>query len=142
MKKSTYTATLLLFVGGCIYATCRQDVIFLVPLHKTIFLELIKFDIQYQNGNIFTYFLLFCLADVLWYVSLLLFQVQFYNRSAINKTLFYFATAIPFILEFLQYQKIIAGTFDIVDIISYLITVLIFIIVWKRKQIVLLFKHR
>ena len=117
MKKETYIAILLLIVGACIYATCRQDVIFLAPLHNTKFLELIKIDIQYQNGNIFTYFFLFCLADVLWYIALLLSQIQFYNRSLANKFLFYFAATLPFILEFLQYFKIIAGTFDIVDII-------------------------
>jgi len=136
MKKEIYIAILLLIVGARIYATCRQDVIFLAPLHQTKFLELIKIDIRYQNGNIFTYFFLFCFADVLWYISLLLLQVQFYNRSVANKFLFYLAATLPFILEFLQYFKIIKGTFDIVDIISYLITFLIFLIVWKRKKFI------
>ena len=140
MKKDTYIAILLLIIGACIYTTCRQDVIFLAPLHQTIFLELIKINIQYQNDNIFTYFFLFCLPDVLWYIALLLLQVQFYNRSLANKFLFYLAAALPFILEFLQYFKIIAGTFDIMDIISYLVTFLIFLIVWKRKKIILFCK--
>jgi hypothetical protein len=140
MKKCSYTALLLLIAGGGIYATCRQDVIFLAPFHGTKLLELIKIDIQYQNGNIFTYFLLFCLADVLWYIALLLLQVQFYNRSMMNKILFYCAVALPFILEFLQYFKIISGTFDIVDIMAYLITFLIFLVVWKRNQLLVAFR--
>ena len=140
MKGRVYIALLLLVSGACIYTTCRQDMFFLAPLHGTKFLELIKIDIRYQNGNIFTYFLLFCLPDVLWYIALLWLQVQFYNRSISNKILFYFAAALPFILEFLQYFKVIAGTFDIVDIIFYSITFLIFIIVWKRKQLALFCK--
>ena len=141
MKKWTYIAILLLLIAGsAIYATCRQDVIFLAPFRGTKFLEMIKIDIQYQNGNIFTYFLLFCLADVLWYIALLLSQIQFYNRSTANKILFYFAATLPFVLEFLQYFKVIAGTFDRMDIISYLITFLIFLIVWKRNRLVLFCK--
>ena len=143
MKKWTYTVVLLLLiVGSAIYATCRQDVIFLAPLHGTKFLELIKVNITYQNGNVFIYFLLYCLADVLWYIALLLSQMQFYNRSIINKILFYFAVALPFIFEILQYFKVITGTIDMVDIISYLITFLIFLILWKRKQLVLLCKSQ
>ena len=133
MQKSTYIA-LLLIIGGGIYLTCRQDVIFLAPFRETKLLELMKINIRYQAGNVFIYFLLFCLADVLWYIALLLSQIQFYNRSTTNKILFCFAAALPFILEILQYFKIIAGTFDIVDIISYSITFLIFIILWKRNQ--------
>jgi len=142
MKKNTCIALLLLVVGVGIYATCRQDVIFLAPFRETKFLELIKINIHYQSGNYFTYFLLFCLADVLWYIALLLLQKQYYNRSVANKILFYFAAALPFILEFLQYFKVIAGTFDIVDIIFYLLTFLIFLIIWKRNQLVLFCKSR
>ena len=135
LKKSTYIALLLLIVGGCIYATCRQDVIFLAPFYGTAFLELIKIDIQYQ-GNIFVYFLLFVLADILWYLALLLIQAQFYNLGKWNKVLFYFAVTLPFIHEFGQYFNIFAGTFDIVDVIAYILTFLIFMFVWKRKSIV------
>ena len=140
MKKCVGIALLLLIAGVGIYATCRQDVIFLTPFQETKLLEWIRIDIQYQNGNIFTYFLLFCFADVLWYVALLLLQLQFYNRGITSKTLFYVAVTLPFILEFLQYFKIISGTFDIVDITAYLITYLIFLIVWKRNQLLVTFR--
>ena len=140
MKKCTCIALLLLIAGSCIYATCRQDVIFLCQFQGTKFLELIKINIQYQNGNIFTYFLLFCLPDILWYIALLLVQAQFCNFNKINKILFYFAASLPFIFEFLQYFNIITGTFDIADIIFYLITLLIFLILWKRKNLILFCK--
>ena len=135
MTKNTYIAFLLLVIGAAVYAIFRQDVIFLAPLQGTSFLEWIKIDITYQ-GNIFVYFLLFVLADILWYLALLLVQVQFYNRGIWNKILFYTAAILPFIHEFGQYFNIFAGTFDWVDVIAYILTFLIFMLVWKRKYII------
>jgi len=126
VKKCIYIALLLLVIGGSIYVTCRQDVIFLAPFQETRFLEFMKIDIYYQKGNLFTYFLLFCLPDILWYIALLLVQAPFYNRGTVNKILFYFAALLPFIFEFLQYFKVLLGTFDIADIIFYLLTLFLF----------------
>jgi hypothetical protein len=142
VRKCTYIALLLLFIGACIYVTCRQDVIFLVPFEGTKFLELVKIDIHYQNGNFLTYFLIFCLPDVLWYIALLLVQMPFYNRDTVNKILFHFAALLPFIFEFLQYFKVLPGTFDIVDVIFYLLTLFIFLIVWKKKLLISLCKSQ
>ena len=125
MQKKTYIALLFLFLGSGIYVTCRQNVFFLIPLKGTAFLEWMKIDIHHQDGNLFTYILLFCLSDALWYAALLLIQKQFYSQSIIGKVLFYLSIALPFILEFMQYFKVISGTFDIVDIGFYLLTLLI-----------------
>ena len=135
MQKSTYVALILLVTGSAIYATCRQDVILLAPLRGTKFLECLKIDIQHQKGNIFTYFLLFCLPDVLWYSALLLIQKQYYNQSIAGKGLLYVAMALPFILEFMQYFGVLSGTFDIVDVSFYVLTLLCFLILWKRKKL-------
>jgi len=143
MKKCIFIALLLLIVGAGIYATCRQNVAFLAPLHGTKFLEGIKIDVHYRSGNIFAYFLLFCLPDVLWYIALLLVQLPFYHRSRMNKMLFYAAATLPFLFEFLKYIHVITGTVDRIDIVLYLFTFLFFLIVWKRKQfLVLLCKPR
>ena len=136
MQKSTLWAILLLLIGGEIYVTCRQDVIFLAPFKGTKILDFFKIDISYYDGDILTYFLLFCLSDILWYIALLLLSKHFYNSSSIvSKILFYFTIFLPFLFEFLQYLKILTGTFDIVDIFFYLLTLLFFIILWNRKKI-------
>ena len=138
MKSSIFIAVLLLTIGSGIYLTCRQNVIFLAPLQGTKFLEFLKVDIQYEKVNVFIYFLLFCLPDSLWYAALLLLQRQFYNRNvAISEVLCYLAISLPFILEFLQYFKVITGTFDILDVSFYLLTFLIFIVLWNKKKVVL-----
>ena len=135
VKKNTFWAILLLLIGGGIYATCRQDVIFLAPFRETKFLDFLKIDIRYHNGNVFTYFFLFCLPDGLWYLSLLLFQKQFYNANVLtSKILLITSALLPFALEFLQYFKVIKGTFDILDICFYLLILIIFVIIWKLKN--------
>lgn len=132
MQKNIYAALLLLVAGGAIYATCRQDVIFLAPFRNSKWLELTHIDIQY-SGNVFVYFLLFCLSDTLWYFALLLLQVQFYSGCLASKITFYFAVALPFVLELLQYLDVIYGTFDFIDLIFYLLTLLIFLLLCQKK---------
>lgn len=140
MQKSTYIALILLIFGCVFYTVCRQDIIFFSLLGKPNFLEYIRYDIHYQEGNIFLYFLLFCFPDAVWYMALLLLQKQFYNADSVfSKVLFCLSALLPFVLEFMQYFGIIAGTFDVFDLITYLITFLIFLIVWKRKKILKLF---
>ena len=78
MKRSLYTASVLLTLGSLIYFTLRQNVLFLEPLAGTKLLESVKLDITY-NGNVFVYLLLFCLADSLWYAALLVLQWSFYG---------------------------------------------------------------
>ena len=126
----------LILTGGLIYAVYRQDIIFFSFWGKPKFLEFIRLDIHYQEGNIFLYFLLFCLPDMLWYMALLLFQKQFYNAGSIfSKILFYLSALLAFVLEFMQYFGTIPGTFDIADIGCYLLTLLIFLVLWKRRKI-------
>ena len=135
LARNTFVAILLLLIGAGIYATCRQSVIFLEPLRETKLLDFLKIDISYYDGNILTYFLLFCLPDILWYIALLLLSKHFYNCSFIvSKILFYFTISLPFLFEFLQYLRILHGTFDIVDIFFYSLTLLFFIFLWNRKK--------
>ncbi len=134
-KKYLLIIILLITAGSLIYMTCRQDILFFSILGNPKFLELIRINIHYQKGDILLYFLLFCLPDILWYTALLLSQKQFYNTDSIfSKILLYITALLPFILEFMQYFGVIAGTFDIIDIIFYLLILLIFITLWKRKK--------
>ena len=136
MKQNTYIALILLAAGCVFYLICRQDILFFSFWGKPKFLELIRYDIHYQEGNIVLYFLLFCLPDMVWYMALLLFQKQFYNAgSAFSKMLFCLSALLPFVLEFMQYLGVLSGTFDIADICFYLLTLLIFLTLWKKKKV-------
>ena len=136
MRKQTIIAIILFFVGALIYAVFRQDIIFIQWFGNAKLLELIKIDFYYKKGNVFAYFLLFCLADMLWYIALLLLQKQFYNSENIfSKIVLIISILLPFALEILQYFKVIQGTFDIIDILLYLFILIIFFVIWKRKKL-------
>lgn len=125
---------LFLFLGTLIYCICRQDVVFLLPFQGSEILETIKIDIHY-NGNPLVYFLLFCLSDALWFLSLLLFQMIFYNeKSIVSKVLFMSSVSLPFVLEFLQIFFPHKGTFCYVDLFSYVL-ILILVLWIERKKL-------
>lgn len=133
-KKNIYVAMLLLFAGSLVYLLFRQDVIFLSRVNQDV-LHIFHISIE-RSDNILIYILLYCLPDGLWYAALLMSQVSFVQCGRMNKLWFGMAVALPFLLEALQGWHCIAGTFDLYDIITYLITLLIFMLCKKS----LLFK--
>lgn len=119
---------LLLLVGALIYATCRQDAMFLMSVNPEL-LAKIKVEVDYTNCNLFMYLILFCLPDALWYMALLIVQTELYSgERLLEKVLFHLSIALPFILEMLQKVDFMPGTFDWFDIFTYLLTLMIFIL--------------
>lgn len=127
-RSKTYLIALsFLVIGAGIYAFFRMDIIFLNYFgdpFSTIKI-LLKDTIL---SNIFRY----CLPDALWYGALLLIQNKIASKHIISKILFYISVCLPFILEALQYYHVIPGTFDIIDIIIYLLTLILFLCLQKK----------
>ena len=133
-RKDIYVAIVLLLAGSLVYLLFRQDIIFLSWVNRDV---LHMFQVPIDNDdNLLVYLLRYCLSDGLWYASLLMSQVSFVQCGRMNKLWFGVAVALPFLLEALQGWHCIAGTFDLYDIITYLITLLIFMLCKKS----LLFK--
>ena len=123
--KQIVLAIVSLVMGCLIYLLFRQDILAMHWIGNPQWIEPFRINIRY-DGNLLTYVLLYCLSDALWFFSLLILQFQIFDKSIILcNTLLYSTIALPFILEALQYFKIIGGTFDILDIASYLIVLLI-----------------
>ena len=122
----------LLFIGLCIYYFFRLPII--------IFSE---FDFFQQLTGIFliskptvdgawNYFCFYCLPDALWYVSLLLIQTFFDKEKGwSNRFMIIIAYSLPFLLEIFQYFNVIAGTFDWYDMLTYCLTLILFLCVKK-----------
>ena len=92
-------------------------------------------NIRY-DGNYILYFVKYCLLDMLWYTALLLSQTIFMtNGHREARIMFCIAASVPFVLEILQYMEIIPGTFDIIDICVYVLTLTIFILCLRKKQL-------
>lgn len=132
MFKQICISFILMLIGAMIYIIFRQDVYFLMCF-PTELLTKLKIDVDYANCSIGTYFFIFCLPDSLWYASLLTFQSACYERRKITIILLYASIFLPFIYEFLQKIGIIAGTFDIMDLLTYLLT-LIIVLLCQRKH--------
>lgn len=118
---------LLLMAGAAIYLTCRHDIIFISMINTEI-LNTIRIEIK--SDNLFMYLLRYCLPDGLWYASLL--TTQLVIDSKIYIYMFLVVSSTPFVLELMQYFHFMPGTFDWLDIITYLLTLIIFILCVKK----------
>ena len=123
--KRIILAIVSLVLGCLIYLLFRQDILAIYWFGNPKLIEPLRINIGY-DGGLLTYCLLYCLSDALWYFALLVLQFLFYDKNIVlSKVLLYITIALPFILEALQYFHIICGTFDILDILFYLTTLLI-----------------
>ena len=123
---------LLLLAGALIYATCRQEVLFLMPFDAE-WLARIKIEVDCAECNMLTRWIIFCLPDALWYAALLNIQLALCDGGAVGKGLLCLSIALPFAFESMQWLGLMPGTFDWLDIVTYLLTLTIFILC-QRKQ--------
>ena len=130
---------LLLLAGALIYATCRQEVLFLMPISPEL-LAKIKSEVDYANCGLITSWAIFCLPDALWYMALLVFQLGLCSEGFLAKIVFGASIALPFVLEVSQKYGVMPGTFDWFDILIYLLTFAIFVLCQQKrlKQLYLL----
>lgn len=119
-------ALVLLVVGCGIYFFYRTPIIAFNLFHVSN--EYMSCNTQ----NLFIYFVVYCLPDALWYMSLLLVQLLFLKETGwLNRLLIAIAFSLPFLLETGQYIGLISGTFDWFDIISYCLTLILFLCLRK-----------
>ena len=124
-------AVLLLLIGTGIYFFFRSPIIAFKLFHITP-----NEYISCNTNKPFTYFIVYCLPDALWYMSLLLVQTFFLKETGwLNRLLVGIAFSLPFLLEIGQYLGLISGTFDWLDIITYCITLILFLCLRKISSL-------
>ena len=81
------------------------------------------------NKNFLFYFMLYNLPDALWFYSLLITLKIIWNKQLFSKGKYWLYAVIiaVFFSEFAQKIKIIPGTFDVLDIVAYVIAYSVFI---------------
>jgi hypothetical protein len=122
-------ALLLLLIGAGIYYFFRSPIIAF-----TLFNIAPDKYIASNTNNPFIYFMVFCLPDALWYMSLLLIQTFFLKEKGwSNRVLVGIAISLPFLLEIGQNFGVIPGIFDWFDIITYCITLILFLCLRKTS---------
>lgn len=117
----------LLIIGAGVYF------IFRTPIRIFEMLGITQYQIVVlETQNSFNYFLVFCSSDALWYMSLLLLQTFFLaGKGFVNRLLIIIAIILPFLLEMFQYFNIMCGTFDWYDILTYCLTLILFLCLKK-----------
>lgn len=121
-------ALVMLCFGGVIYLFFRDEVIFTSWLYDSFSINPPKFHNAINTDTVFGYIFLYSLADALWYGSLLLVESQLRSNTWYSKAVTVATMALPFAFEFLQLGGIMPGTFDWVDVLIYLLTLITFIL--------------
>ena len=117
----------LLLIGTGIYFFFRSPIIAFTILQFNS-----KESIICNTNNPIIYLGVFCLPDALWYMSLLLIQTFFFKETGwLNRLLVGIAISLPFLWEIGQYLCFVSGTFDWFDIITYFLTLILFLCLRK-----------
>lgn len=129
-KRGIYCViALLLLLGLSIYYFFRKPI-----LAFTLFRIAPCEHIAINTSNPFFYFVVYCLPDALWYMSLLLTQTFFQKETGwLNRLLLGIAISLPFLLETGQYYGFVSGTFDRLDIFTYCFTLILFLCLRKTS---------
>lgn len=141
MKVNVYSlivfciSIILLLIGTGIYFIFRTPIRVFEMIGMSQY-KIVTLDTQ----NPFNYFLIYCLPDALWYMALLLPQIFFFlGKGRINRLLIGIAIFLPFLWETGQYLGFISGTFDWYDILTYCLTLILFLclrrtsLLWHSK---------
>lgn len=122
-----FVAILLLLIGTGIYFFFRTPIIAFNLFHIAQ-----KEYISNNTNSPIIFFAVFCLPDALWYMSLLLVQSLFFEEKGwLNRLLVGTAISLPFLFEIGQYFGFFSGTFDWWDIITYCVTLILFLCLRK-----------
>lgn len=110
----------LLLAGMMIYILFRQEVIFLDPVRALLPGQV---DI---SGLFAADFIRYNLADGLWYGALLTMLSAVPRTDTPSRVVAMATASLPFVLEVLQWAGMVAGTFDPIDIVTYIFTLITF----------------
>lgn len=114
----------MLLLGASLYVLFRPDAVFLMP-----FSAWLPEPLPAAGG--FVPHVLRCnAADALWYAALLALMPAASPRRGIFARC---AVALPFVHEGCQGIGIVPGTFDIMDLVAYILVLSIYTLLWKKE---------
>ncbi|MBR0497216.1 MAG: hypothetical protein IJJ71_13720 [Treponema sp.] len=125
-------SVLLLFAGGMIYLNFRLHTLQMFSWLKFIGAENLFRQKEFKNDSEFLSFLIFSIPNGLWSLSAIILFGEIWRESK-KSFLFYtvlFSSA-NILFEILQLFRWISGTFDYLDILVLLISVILGILIYK-----------
>ena len=118
-------ANLMVISGAGIYITARHYIIFFRWIPASVINSFQEYTIN--DSSPLGYLIVYCLPDGLWYGALLLLQSTLIGRSYASKVIYRISIALPFVWEILQIHNAVPGTFDPLDLCTYLVILFLFI---------------
>jgi len=125
-------------LGGSIYLFLRESTYFsefVLKYDRLFIVETIRNHISILN-NWFIKLLKYNMVDGLWVYSLLWTIYLFVVKKTLASLVIvcFFSLAFGVLIEILQFYNIIKGTFDIFDILIYLLSVIFAFLIIKRSE--------
>lgn len=132
LLRYSYPVLIPLIAGLSIYLLLRHDTLFigaLIGLEDGLLCDYVS-DTPFMN------FVIYCVPDGLWYLSLLHVNELIHKQCLDNRKtiLDWVVLTIPYSFEIAQLTEWIPGTFDLMDILTYVVITTIYLI-WKRKNL-------
>lgn len=118
MRSRLAVAAILLIAGAFPYIFIRQDAVFM-----SAFLTLLPEPLELPD-RWWSHILLYNFPDAAWYGALLCTIHAIPSKDIPSSYVAKISLLLPFILEFMQLSDVIPGTFDLSDIMSYVITLI------------------
>lgn len=116
-----------LIIGTIPYILFRQQVAFLEPVKEVLPREMALPDTALSR------FVMFHFSDGMWYLGLLILMGALHTKQRGDNIIFAVAASMPFMLEAAQGLRLIEGTFDLLDLTTYLI-ILILYLLWQNLR--------
>lgn len=123
---------LLLFAGGMIYLNFRPHTLQMFSWLKFIGAETLFHQKEFNNDSAFLSFFIFSIPNGLWSLSAIILFGEIWRgakKSFLFYTILFSSTNVLF--EILQLFHLIPGTFDCLDILVLLISVISGILIYK-----------
>lgn len=115
----------LLTIGACIYILFRESVFFTLPfVDPNSPLPIIELP-----DNTLSHVLLYIVPDALWCTALMC-----YASTIKSPSMRVMAVCLAPLMELGQMTDIIPGTFDIADLVTYILIIIIFLQKWRRTE--------
>lgn len=136
-RKAYITWSIVCLISGLMpYVLLRQNVLFLGPVRW-----LLPSPLSPTGTPLCTFFVNH-FSDFAWYMSLLLFMASFPQQDKTDRMMFVIGAALPFLLETAQGLRLISGTFDTLDLLTYTITLTLYFTMKKSLTMKKLLKNR
>lgn len=129
-----FVAFVMVLIGTLIYVFFRRNILFVEWFVGEHHGKFCSWAVENADNRL-VHFFVYCLPDALWYAALLVIQYPLSRIGGINRMIYCLCAVMPFVLELAQGLRLMPGTFDMADMLTYILTYYTIILCLKRKSL-------